>query len=288
MEEHVMSHKPTAPETRGPSRKQGISDDLLRMMVESVKDYAIITLDLSGNVSSWNPGAERLKGYRAQEIIGKHFSCFYPAEEVQRGQTEHELKVAAAEGRFEDEGSWRVRKDGSRFIANVVITALRDQNGELMGFGKITRDITERKLAEEKIFKQAKEILEMSTPVVKIWEGVIVVPLIGTLDTERAQRLTEHLLHRIMETGSLVALLDITGVPTIDTKSAQHIIETIAAVRLLGAEVVLTGIRPAIAQTLVHLGIDLASVTTRPSLAAGLRYALEGLNLEVTTKNPQP
>jgi rsbT co-antagonist protein RsbR len=157
-----------------------------------------------------------------------------------------------------------------------------------MGFGKITRDITERKLAEEKISKQAKEILEMSTPVVKIWEGVIVVPLIGTLDTERAQRLTEHLLHRIMETGSLVALLDITGVPTIDTKSAQHIIETIAAVRLLGAEVVLTGIRPAIAQTLVHLGIDLASVTTRPSLAAGLRYALEGLNLEVTTKNPQP
>ena len=271
-------------QTGGPMGKPGISEDLLRVMVESVKDHAIITLDPSGKVSSWNPGAERLKGYRGEEIMGKHFSRFYPPEDVQRGKTEHELKVAAAEGRFEDEG-WRVRKDGSRFIANVVITALRDQNGQLLGFGKITRDITERKLAEEKISKQAQEILEMSIPIVKIWEGVIAVTLIGTLDTERAQRLTEHLLQRITETGSPVALLDITGVPTIDTKSAQHIIETIAAVRLLGGEVVLTGIRPAIAQTLVHLGIDLASVTTRPSLAAGLRYALEGLNLEVTTKN---
>jgi rsbT co-antagonist protein RsbR len=282
-----MPHKPPAPEARSTNRNQDISDDLLRVMVASVKDHAIITLDPSGIVSSWNPGAERLKGYRAEEIIGKHFSCFYPPEDIQRGKTEHELKIAAAEGRFEDVGSWRVRKDGSRFIANVVITALRNQDGQLIGFGKITRDITERKLAEEQISKQAKEILEMSTPIVKIWEGVIIVPLIGTLDTERAQRLTEHLLHRIIETGSLIALLDVTGVPTIDTKSAQHIIETIAAVRLLGAEVVLTGIRPAIAQTLVHLGIDLASVTTRSSLAAGLRYALEGLDLEVTTKNPQ-
>jgi len=255
-------------------------------MVESVKDYAIIMLDPNGHVASWNPTAQRLKGYRAEEIIGQHFSRFYPPEEVQRGKPEHELRVAAAEGRFEDEG-WRVRKDGSRFLANVIVTALRDQAGNLRGYGKITRDITERKRAEEVIAKQAKEILEMSTPVVQMWDGVLVVPLIGTLDTERAQRLTEHLLQRIVDTRSPIALLDITGVPAIDTKSAQHLIETIASVRLLGGEVVLTGIRPVIAQTLVHLGIDLKTVNTRPSLAAGLRFALDRLSLEVTAKNSQ-
>ncbi len=276
--------------TDKPSRRteqtEAPTDDLLRLMVESVKDYAIIMLDPNGHVASWNPTAQRLKGYRAEEIIGQHFSRFYPPEEVQRGKPEHELRVAAAEGRFEDEG-WRVRKDGSRFLANVIVTALRDQAGNLRGYGKITRDITERKRAEEVIAKQAKEILEMSTPVVQMWDGVLVVPLIGTLDTERAQRLTEHLLQRIVDTRSPIALLDITGVPAIDTKSAQHLIETIASVRLLGGEVVLTGIRPVIAQTLVHLGIDLKTVNTRPSLAAGLRFALDRLSLEVTAKNSQ-
>jgi len=267
-----------------PQTDQSLGDDLLRLLVESVTDYAIIGLDPSGHVASWNPAAQRLKGYRAEEIIGQHFSRFYPAEDIQRGKPEHELRTAAAEGRFEDEG-WRVRKDGSRFFANVIVTALRDKDGELRGFGKITRDITDRKQAQEVISKQAQLIMEMSTPVVQIWDGVVVVPLIGSLDTQRAQRLTEGLLQRIVETGSPVALLDITGVPTIDTKTAQHLIETIAAVRLLGGTVILTGIRPAIAQTLVHLGIDLKSVISRSSLASGLRYALDTLNLEVTEKN---
>ena len=105
-------------------------------------------LDPKGHVASWNPGAERIKGYRAEEIIGQHFSRFYPQEAIDRGWPDHELEVAAAEGRFEDEG-WRVRKDGSQFWANVVITALRDERGNLLGFSKITRDMTERKRAEE-------------------------------------------------------------------------------------------------------------------------------------------
>src|SRR5688572_30710375 len=115
--------------------------ELLRLLVESVTDYAIFVLDPQGNVASWNPGAERIKGYSADEIIGQHFTKFYPQEAVDRGWPDHELKVAASEGRFEDEG-WRVRKDGSQFWANVVITALKDQNGNLRGFSKITRDLT--------------------------------------------------------------------------------------------------------------------------------------------------
>ena len=114
----------------------------------AVKDYAIFILDPHGRVSSWNAGAERIKGYKSDEIVGEHFSRFYTQEDIELGRPDSELKVAASEGRLEDEG-WRVRKDGSRFWANVVITAIRDENGELLGFSKVTRDFTERKKVEE-------------------------------------------------------------------------------------------------------------------------------------------
>jgi PAS domain S-box-containing protein len=381
------------------------SDAHFRLLVESISDYAIITLDVNGNVTTWNSGAERLEGYRADEIIGQHFSCFYPRESIRQRSPERELRVAATEGRFEDD-NWRVRKDGSRFWANVVVTPLRDGGGKLLGFGKIMRDLTERrrtderfrlivecapnamvmtdragiivlinsqteqlfgysrdeligqpvevlvparvrsthptyradffidprarpmgagrdlygvhkdghevpveiglnplvtedgtfvlasiiditarKQAEEMVARQAQEILEVATPVVQVWDGVVVAPLIGTLDSRRTEQFMERLLQRIVETNSPVALVDITGVPTIDTQTAQHLIETITAVRMLGAQVVLTGVRPALAQTLVHLGIDLSHILTRSSLSAGLRVALDLLGLQVISKN---
>jgi len=132
--------------------------ELFRLLIETATDYAIFLLDPQGHVASWNPGAQRIKGYRADEIIGRHFSEFYPQEAIDRGWPEHELKVASAEGRFEDEG-WRIRKDGSRFWANVVITALKDQEGNLRGFSKITRDLTQRKEAEE----NARRLVEETT-----------------------------------------------------------------------------------------------------------------------------
>jgi PAS domain S-box-containing protein len=261
---------------------------LLQLLVDNVKDYAILLLDTEGKVLTWSKGAERLKGWKPDEIIGQHFSRFYPAEDIANGKPEMELKVVRAEGRFEDEG-WRVRKNGSRFWANVIITALRDKDGQLRGFGKVTRDLTERRAAEEKLKKQAQEIMEMATvPVVQVWQGILLVPLIGMLDSVRSQQLMERLLHRVTETGSPIALLDITGVPVIDTQTAQHLIETISAVRLLGADVVLTGVRPVIAQTLVHLGIDLSNVTTRASLAAGLRRALEMLETHTQAAASSP
>jgi PAS domain S-box-containing protein len=119
-----------------------------RLLVESVKDYAIFMLTPTGHVATWNPGAERIKGYAASEIIGKHFSTFYPLEAVAAGKCDDELTEATREGRFEEEG-WRLRKDGSRFWANVTITALRDTDGTLVGFAKVTRDLTARREAEE-------------------------------------------------------------------------------------------------------------------------------------------
>lgn len=122
--------------------------ELHRLLVESVDDYAIFALDPDGYILSWNAGAQRFKGYTADEIIGKHFSIFYPPEKIAEGFPAFELKEAARVGRFEDEG-WRVRKDGTRFWANVVITALRDTSGRLVGYAKVTRDLTERRMAEE-------------------------------------------------------------------------------------------------------------------------------------------
>jgi PAS domain S-box-containing protein len=130
-------------------------DRLYRLLVESVRDYAIFTLDPGGHVMSWNPGAERFKGYVAEEIIGRHFSAFYPPE-TRDTLPPLELEIATREGRVEDEG-WRVRKDGSRFWANVVITALREE-GRLVGFAKVTRDLTERKLSEERAREDAKRL----------------------------------------------------------------------------------------------------------------------------------
>jgi len=137
------------------------SEERFRLLVSEVTDYAILMLDPEGHIASWNAGAERIKGYQSQEIIGQHFSRFYPTEDVERGRPGHELKVAKKRGRFEDEG-WRVRKDGSRFWANVVITALRDGTGRLRGFAKVTRDITEHKRTEE-LLMHAKEEAERAS-----------------------------------------------------------------------------------------------------------------------------
>jgi PAS domain S-box-containing protein len=126
------------------------SEERFRILVENVKDYAIFGLDWQGRVLSWNAGAEAINGYRAEEIVGQHFSRFYPQEAIDRGWPDEELRKAAADGRCEDEG-WRIRKDGSRFWANVTITALRDASGKLIGFSKVSRDLTERKAAEEKL-----------------------------------------------------------------------------------------------------------------------------------------
>ncbi|MPZ44354.1 MAG: PAS domain S-box protein [Betaproteobacteria bacterium] len=141
------------------SLRQG--EERFRLLVEGVSDYAIFMLDANGYVATWNSGAERIKGYKDQEIIGQHFSSFYPADAVESGWPEHELQLATTTGRYEEEG-WRVRKDGSRFWASVVITALRDDNGHLRGFSKLTRDLSERKRAEslEEHGLQREQLLE--------------------------------------------------------------------------------------------------------------------------------
>jgi PAS domain S-box-containing protein len=148
-----------------------VSEERFRRLVAEVKDYAIFMLDPEGKVRTWNEGAERIKGYRADEIIGRDYSCFYASEDIERGKPGEQLKLAAREGRSEDEG-WRIRKDGSRFWASVVITALHDQDGKLLGFSKVTRDITERKRVREAFILEVTNVLLSSLDISKLLAAI--------------------------------------------------------------------------------------------------------------------
>jgi PAS domain S-box-containing protein len=145
-------------------------DDHLRLLINGVKDYAIFMLDPEGRIATWNQGAERIKGYQVDEILGRHFSCFYPPEDVRDSKPERGLQAAIAQNHYEEEG-WRIRKDGSRFLAHVVITAVRDETGKLRGFSKITRDITERARAEELLRESEQRLTLASTSgEVGVWD----------------------------------------------------------------------------------------------------------------------
>lgn len=137
---------------------------------------------------------------------------------------------------------------------------------------------------EEVILRQTDEISEISTPVIHVWDGILALPIIGTLDSSRTQVVMENLLQEIVETGSSIAILDISGVPAVDSLVAQHLIKTVAATRLMGAECIISGIRPEIAQTVVHLGIDLSQIITKSTLASALKSAFAILQLEVNRK----
>lgn len=279
----------------------------------------IIVWDPDYKIIRFNHAFERLTGYVADEVIGRSLEILFPNE--QREESMALIRRTASGERWEVveiaiahvDGSVRTvlwnsatlfKDDGATVEATIAqgqdITArkkaekdllksheelesrVKERTADLEKLNRALRaEIEERKRAEEIIFHQTQEILEVSTPVIQIWEGIVTVPLIGTLDSRRTQQLMEQLLQKIVETSSRVALIDVTGVPTIDSQTAQYLIETISAVHLLGAEAVLTGIRPEIARTLVQLGTDLSDVNTRSSFSDGLLFAFNLLRMEV-------
>ena len=157
----------------------------------------------------------------------------------------------------------------------------------LDNLGLYTAEVYQRG-REEVINRQQQDMLELSTPVVKLWEGILALPMIGTLDSAGTQLVMESLLQRILETGSVIAIIDITGVPTVDTLTAQHLMKTVTAARLMGAECIISGIRPQIAQTIVHLGVDLGNITTKATLADAFAVALDRTGRTVTRIKPGP
>jgi PAS domain S-box-containing protein len=172
------------------------SEERFRLLVEGIADYAIFMLDPNGFVTSWNPGAERIRGYRAQEIIGQHFSCFYCDEDLRQGKPAMGLREAAAKGRYEEDG-WRLRKDGSRFRANAILTALRNDRGELIGFAKITRDLTQSLRAEEAVRVAQAELAR-----------VVRVTTLGELTSSIAHEINQPLAAIVNNANASVRILD--------------------------------------------------------------------------------
>ncbi|MBW4443021.1 MAG: STAS domain-containing protein [Plectolyngbya sp. WJT66-NPBG17] len=171
-----------------------------------------------------------------------------------------------------------VSQQGDLFTDAIAsLTTLLDQ------LGLWTMEVYQ-KAREETILRQQEELLELSTPVVKLWQGILALPMIGTLDSTRTQIVMESLLQQIVETGAQVVIIDITGVPTVDTLVAQHLLKTVAAARLMGTDCIISGIRPQIAQTIVHLGVDLSAVITKATLADAFAIALKQQGLKVVPK----
>jgi PAS domain S-box-containing protein len=243
-----------------------------RRMINAMRDTEVIMLDPDGDILTWSDGALRLKGYTAEEVIGRNITMFYTDADTESGLARKELDEAARTGRYEGEG-WRVRKGGDRFWANVVIQPIYDDDKSVTGYVKVTRDITEKVEQERLVQRQRNEIMELSTPVIQIWDRVLALPLIGTLDSDRAARFTESLLQRIADDEAAVVILDISGVPMIDTAVAQHLFKTIQGARLMGAESIISGVRPETAQAMVHLGIDIGSIRSRSTLRDALQLA---------------
>lgn len=252
-------------------REDLISNDELRSQSEELIDALVGNLtdgdfgDL--NSDKWSPVIEILGGI----AITRARQGFSPRE---TGNFVFSLKSALLEVLQQD-----ITNDPEAlFTESMKINRLMDQLS-------IVTFETFIKGREEVILRQTDEIAEISTPVIRVWDGILALPIIGTLDSSRTQIVMESLLQEIVETGSSMAILDISGVPAVDSLVAQHLIKTVSATRLMGAECIISGIRPEIAQTVVHLGIDLSSIITKASLASALAYAFKVMRLEVKKVN---
>ena len=231
---------------------------------------AISLIDTDGKIIYVNQAFCELWGIEKPENVVDQ-----PLEEFINQENGLEKVIADAL----DQGKWKGelelhRSDGSSLEVSISANTIRE-SGEHRAQLITFTDITEIKDKTRTIQRQAEQLIESSTPIIEVWEGVLTAPLIGNLDTERTQKFMERLLENIVDLKAEVALIDITGVPDVDTRTAQHLIETVESVRLLGARVVLTGVSPSIAQSIVHLGIDLSGITTKTTLAEGLKHVFE-------------
>lgn len=255
----------------------------LEAIIDSVLD-GIITIDHVGTIETFNRGAGRIFSYEAKEVIGQNVKILMPSPfaEEHDGYLSNYMKTGDAKiigiGR-EVVGR---RSDGTIFPLDLAVTEMPSDGGRK--FVGIIRDISEKKEAENLIARQSDALMELSTPAIKIWDGIVLLPLIGVIDTNRAQQIIENLLESVVQNEARTVIVDVTGVPIIDTTVAQHLLKTIGAAGMLGAKVVLTGISPEIAQTLVRLRVDFSDIHTCGTLRAGVAEALASVGMQVSLK----
>jgi PAS domain S-box-containing protein len=260
-------------------RTQGVTTltadgSMFRALLEVVPD-AMVVIGPDGRIVQVNAQVEQLFGFQREELIGQPIEIFVPQRLHHRHVGHRDGFFAAAQVRpmgvgLELSG---VRRDGTEFPVEISLSPLRSDQGPLACAA--IRDASARRDQEARLRRQSDEIMELSTPVIQVWDKVLALPIIGTLDSVRAARLTEALLEKIAELQSEVIILDISGVPTVDTLVAQHLFKTVQAATLMGAVSIISGVRPETAQAIVHLGIDLGPLRSRNTLRDALQLALQ-------------
>lgn len=257
--------------------EQRRAEALFTGLLESAPDAMIITRE-DGRIELVNRQAEQLFGYSRPELAGREVEMLIPGR-FRDGHLAHRSGYVA-EPRIRPMGAglelWGLRKDGTEFPVEISLAPLETPDQGLLVAAAI-RDVTERRETELRLQHQRDEILELSTPVIQVWDKVLALPIIGTLDSMRAAGLTEGLLTQIGEHQAEVIILDISGVPAIDTQVAQHLLRTVQAATLMGATSILCGVRPETAQAMVHLGIDLGRLRSRTTLRDALQLAMQML-----------
>jgi rsbT co-antagonist protein RsbR len=216
---------------------------------------------------------------KPDRIAGKTDYDFYPKELAEKHMADDKRIMESGKSEELEE---TYQEGGQEVTINKVKSPVRDEEGNIVGIAGIFWDITERKRAEKALLERDEAIGRLSTPLVETWEGIVMLPMVGVLDSARAKRLTESVLTHIARSKVKVVVMDVSGILAMDTKTANHILRTVQAVRLMGSDMIITGIRPDVAVTIATLGIDLSNVVTRSTLREGLEFAFVKLGLKVS------
>jgi rsbT co-antagonist protein RsbR len=240
----------------------------------------VIAVDKNFNVIYANNAALNFMGSTPEKIIGQH--CYNAIRNPQCNTPECCIAQAMADGKVHTIRSEADGGTGNRFLESTAVP-LKDEKGEIVGGLEFVLDITQKVLDEKKLNEQGRTIRDMSTPTIKLWDGILVLPVVGVIDTNRAQHMMDSMLNKILASNSRAIIMDIQGVAAVDTAVANHLIKITKATKLMGCECLISGISPGVAKTLTQLGINLGSIKTKATLSDALEEAFSMINLRVVT-----